>query len=518
MWLKITKFREGAEEMESAKIFLYSCFAVCAGTLFASFFKTILSVVLFYWVVAIFLVLFSILAKKSALAVAAVFLIFFAIGFWRFETIWDTMLADESRFPNGRELEFSGTVADEVKTGENQKITVKPDLWPGRILISANLYPEYRYGDRLRISGSLREPPVFDGFDYKIYLAKSGIYSVMNGPKIERLGENVGSPFLAGLFWVKSILRQSLYEILPYPHNALLAGILFGDQGDMPRCSTKEIEAAKESQESCLKLTEEFNVSGLRHLTAVSGMHIAIMVPVLTGLGLVAGLWRSQAGAFAIVIVWLFIAAIGLPASAVRAGVMGTLMMAVQTLGRPANGSRLVILAAVLMVLQNPLLLRFDVGFQLSFLAVMGMIYLSPVFSGLLGFLPGWAGEFRSVLGQTLAAQVFTLPILIFNFGYISLYAPLANILAVPIISVLTLLGFLLAAAGLVSGGLSWIISLPTWLLVDYLLRITKIVSHLPYAALNFHIHWLILVLFYVLLWIVVLRLNAWRRVRFLGF
>ncbi|HOX29999.1 MAG TPA: ComEC/Rec2 family competence protein [Candidatus Paceibacterota bacterium] len=503
--------------MPAAKIFLYSCLAVCFGVLLASFFQVTALAALLYCM-AVFLLFFSSLAaKKPGLAVWAVFLVFFGLGFWRFEQAWWAMEHNELSTLNGSSREFVALVDSEPQVGDSQKVVVRPEGYEGRILVIAYRYPEYQYGDKLKISGTLQEPPVFDGFDYRLYLLKSGIFSVMNGPAVEKLESNKGSSFYAGLLAAKAGLRQSLNQALPYPHNALLAGILFGDQNGLPQCSQKEKEAAEEEGNSCLKLKEEFNISGLRHLTAVSGMHIAIMLPILIGLGLGLGLWRSQAAAFAVAVIWVFILMIGLPASAVRAGIMGTLMMAAQAFGRPASQSRLVVLAAVFMVMLDPLLLRFDIGFQLSFLAVMGMIYLAPEISEVLASLISWP-DLRNVLAQTLAAQVFTLPVLIFNFGYISLYAPLANILAVPVITILTIIGFVLSAAGLVSSGAAWIISLPVWLLCEYLIRIAGFAAGLPYAALNLNIHWLFLAFFYAILWVITARLHDKRISRFLGF
>jgi competence protein ComEC len=384
-------------------------------------------------------------------------------------------------------------------------------------MITTDRYPEYRYGDELKISGVLQEPPAFDGFDYKIYLAKSGIFSVMAKPAIERTAERRGNIVYEKIFALKNALRQSLYQNLPYPHSALMAGILLGDQNSLPQCSAKEALSAEESGQACLKLKEEFNISGLRHLTAVSGMHIAIMVPALIGLALAAGLWRQQAICFAVAVIWIFILMIGFPASAVRAGIMGMMMVFAQIAGRPANGGRLVAIAAAFMILQNPLLLRYDVGFQLSFLAVMGMINLAPVFSELLVFIPEWAGELKSVLAQTMAAQVFTLPILVFNFGYVSLYAPLANLLVVPLIALMTILGFLLAGVGLILGCVAWLVSLPNWLLLEYLLRTVSIISRLPYAALDLQISWHYLAVFYVALGFIIMKIESWRKMRFLG-
>lgn len=503
--------------MPASKIFLYSCVVLCFGVMAASFFAVSAAAVPPYWAAVFCLIGFSALAKRRSLAYAAVLMAFFALGFWRFEVYWSAMQKDAARFPIRETVKLDATVVSEVEAGEYQKIIVKSEQWPGLVQVTASRYPEYRYGDRLELSGVLEEPPVFEGFDYKMYLAKNGIYAVMKNPAIEHLDANKGDRFYAFLLSAKAALRESVNIALPYPDNALMSGILFGDQNGLPQCSPKEIEAAKERGETCFKLKEEFNISGLRHLTAVSGMHIAIMVPILVGFGLAVGLWRRQAMLLAVVIIWVFIAMIGSPASAVRAGVMGTLLMAGQAASRPAKGGRLVILAATLMVLANPLLLRFDIGFQLSFLAVMGMVYLAPVMLGALAFVPDRAGEVKNILAQTLAAQVFTLPILAFNFGYVSLYALPANALVVPLAAPLTILGFTAAAAGLVSSWLALVLFWPAWLLLEYVMFAAGFFAGLPYAALNFSVPWFVLALSYIVLFVFIVRFQASGRYRFLG-
>lgn len=506
--------------MAGSDIFLGICLAVCAGILSASFFQTTHVLFWIFLLSAALMLICGLFLKKHKPALAGLLLFFFALGFWRFDSVWREIGENELLALNGKneEIEFIATVVEDPQKTESQlKLVVKPEAWQGKIMVLAGRYPEYRYGDKLKITGILQDPEPFNGFDYKNYLAKNGIYSVVRRPGIELAAADKGNIIYSGIIRLKNKLSGNLHRNLPYPHNALMAAILLGDQGGIPGCSAAETEAAEENGTVCAKLKEQFNISGLRHLTAVSGMHVAIMAAALMAIGLAAGLWRGQAFWFATAVIWLFIVMIGMPASAVRAGIMGTLMLFAQKIGRPADSSRIIVFAAAAMAVQNPMLPRFDIGFQLSFLAVMGMVYLSPFFRSRLKFLPG-AGFFdlRSVLAQTFAAQIFTLPILIFNFGYVSLYAPIANILIVLFVPLITILGFLLAFSGLVFAPLAWFVSLPVWLFLEYLLRLAGSISQLPFAALFFNVAWPWLFVFYFFLAAAIFHLKRKQKTDFL--
>lgn len=506
--------------MLTPRNFLYLCVAVCAGVFFASFFKISANLLAVFAFLGFFCFFCGLLSRKQKVAVGGLILLFFIFGFWRFEYAWqkinDNGLVSLSK--KNEEVEFTAIVVEDPQTSDSQqKLVVEADQWEGKILVTKSRYPEYGYGDSLAIKGKLNLPSQTESFDYKNYLAKNGIYSTINNPEIGFIEKARGNVLFSKIYWLKHKLSSSLYQNLPYPHNVLMAAILFGDQSRIPGCSKKEIEAAKEEGKTCVKLKEQFNFTGLRHLTAVSGMHVAIMASLFMAIALGLGFWRGQAFWITVSIVWLFILMIGFPASAVRAGIMGTLMLFAQKVGRPASSSRVVVIAATAMILQNPLLLRFDIGFQLSFLAVMGMIYLAPSFQRWLIFLPHAILDIRSVVAQTLAAQVFTLPLIIFNFGQVSLYSPLANLLIVPFVPLMTVLGFFLAGIGLTCHPLAWFTSLPCWFLLEYLLKVVEIISSFPFASLNFKISWTTLSVFYLVLALLVYKIKEHQKRHFLG-
>jgi competence protein ComEC len=446
--------------------------------------------------------------------------LFLLLGFWRFDIVWravhDNELARAGQ--NNTVGIFSAVVVDDpVFAAAGQQIIVRPQGTPGKILITATIYPEYQYGDLLKISGTLEAPQAFDGFDYPDYLAKSGIYATMRQPEIEKIASGKGNVIIAFLFGAKHKLEQGIEQSMPSPQDNLLEAILFGDQAKLSGCSAKESQVAADAGNKCAKLKEQFNIAGLRHLAAVSGEHVTIMAGVLMALLIGVGLWRGQAFWGTLAFIWLFIAMIGLPASAVRAGIMGTLMLLAQKIGRPADAFRIVVMAATLMVLQNPLVLRFDAGFQLSFLAVVGMVFLAKPIEMRLKFFPktSWL-DLRGALSATLSAQALTLPIQIYSFGYVSTYAIFANLLAAPVVPFITIFGFALALIGVISTWLAWLVMFPMWLALSYLLFIAKVFTGFPGSSFQTQAPFWLIAAIYLVVGIFIYHLKQKQRLSFL--
>jgi len=371
----------------------------------------------------------------------------------------------------------------EFEVGPQQR----SDLGKGKILITTEIYPEYKYGDELEVFGKLRQPTQFDEFDYQAYLAKDEIYSVIYWPTINRLTQNQGNWFFQRVFNFKDKLRKVIEKTLLPPQSSILKAIFLGDRFGLSN-----------------ELKEKLNISGTRHIVAISGMHMIIMTQILLFLGLGLGLWRQQAFYFVIILLILYIIMIGAPASAVRAGIMAGLLLLAQKIGRLRSADRAVVFAATAMLLVNPLLLKSDVGFQLSFAATLSIIYLKPILDKKTAKWPNpW--RFKDILTMTLAAQLGTLPILIFHFGRLSLISPVSNILIVPLLPVIMIGGMVLVFLGLIWLPLAKIIAWPVWLLLTYLIKVVESLSSVPLAAYEFRsVSWFFLIGYYlVLIWII---------------
>ena len=385
---------------------------------------------------------------------------------------------------------FVGTIVEDPdRRISSIRIVVKPDeLAQAKILITMPEDLDFQYGNSLKISGFLRTPVIFDDFNYQEFLIKDGIYSVMYNPEIELLRIREGSVISRAYTFILSVkqgFRDVLYTHIPAPQNTILAAILLGDKGGLS-------DDVKES----------LNAAGVRHITAISGMHITILTAILMSFFIGIGLWRQQAFYVAIILMVLFIVMTGLQPSAIRAGIMGGLLLLGQHLGRMNVSVRALAYAAAIMLFLNPFLLSRDVGFQLSFLAVLGIIYFSPIFLSLLRKIPN-NFHLREIMSMTLGAQVLTFPILIVNFGLISLISIAANILIVPLLPFLIALGFLFFFGGMMWEPLGFILSLPVSLLLTYLLAVTEFFASLPFAYLKIENPSIfLLALFYIPIWI----------------
>jgi len=448
------------------------------------------------------ILLISVFWRHKNLVVIGFCILFLVAGIWRYQSFLSKLENSEIKKHINENVTLIGIVDGEPGIREKViKLKIKIEGIDDEILITTRRYPEYRYGDRLKITGRLEEPQVFEGFNYKNYLLKDGILAVINFPEITFWGKDFGNPIMKILFLFKNKLKESLNGLMSPPQSALLEALFFGDEENISK-----------------DWKEKFNLTGTRHITAVSGMNITIISALILNFLLSVGFWRQQAFYFSIILILLYILMIGAPASAIRAGIMGLLFLTAQHFGRISTGSRAIVFAATLMLFLNPLLLKFDIGFQLSFLAILGLIYLQPTFSDFFKRIPNLL-QLRYTLSSTLSAQFFTFPILIYNFGQISLISPLTNILIIPFLPIITILGFIFSFLGIIFQPLGYFLSWPTWLLLTYILKIIDLSSKIPFSYLTFkNVHWIFLLISYLILGGLVFWLNQKRKLKFLQY
>tara|TARA_Y100000310_G_C20689511_1_gene821294 strand:+ start:2024 stop:3508 length:1485 start_codon:yes stop_codon:yes gene_type:complete len=413
---------------------------------------------------------------------------------------------------NDQEVVLVGRIIKEPDIREsNQRLLIKPkliclnelecvDIKEGRVLVSVKKYPNYYYNDQLEITGELKTPVIFEDFDYRYYLARQGIYSVSYYSTIELVDRR--KSIYGGLLNFKEKLRQVIYNNLSFSKATILSSIILGDKNRIGD-----------------DLKERLNTAGVRHITAVSGMHVVILSSFITSLLLFFGFWRKHAFYISIIIVLLFVILTGFQTSAIRAGIMGSIFLLGHGFHRKSISSRNIVFAGAVMLAINPLLLLGDVGFQLSFLAAIGIISFGNILKNKLKnifkkeiYIPA-----IEIISMTLAAQIFTLPILIYNFERISLIALITNFLIIPVIPFIMIFGFIFVLSGVVSSFLGLIFSFPIWFLLSYLLRIVDIFSNPIFSKNIRNVHWSLVVIFYSFLFLFVWYLKKKQRLKFLG-
>lgn len=299
---------------------------------------------------------FALRPRWSTLAfIAAGSALIFAAG-WRYEST----VREESpvaRFNDGAVVRLRALVTDEpdeqgtsrlIRLDVRESFTNRrwhPDS--GGVVMRVPLFREYRYGDLLEVRGRLKTPPVFEAFDYRGYLSRRGIDSLVAYPHVRVLGRERGSPVRAALFEIRSSLSDSIAGILPNPEAGLAAGILFGTRSQLPS-----------------DLTEDMRATGTTHLVAVSGQNVVLLAALLMG-ALAWLIGRKPAAWTALAAVLLYATLVGGQPSVIRAAIMGALYVVAIALGRRNTAIVAMGIAAAGMTAHDPQIVH-DVSFQLS--------------------------------------------------------------------------------------------------------------------------------------------------------
>jgi competence protein ComEC len=361
----------------------------------------------------------------------------------------------------------------------------------GRLLIKTNLYPEYKYGDLIRITCGIQTPEPIEDFSYDKYLARYDIYSVCWRGQIEKLDTGKGNFVMAGILATKTKFMNIINSIISEPHAAFLAGLLVGARRGIPEY-----------------LLEAFNRTGTTHIIAISGSNITIIAAVIIGFMQFLGVNRKRAFWWISAGIVIFVIMTGATASVVRAGIMGIFVLLARQLGRASRATNALVFTAFVMLLVNPKILIFDAGFQLSFLATVGLVYINPIFQNYTKRLPQMFGM-KEALVTTMSAMVTTTPLILYQFGRLSVVAPLANIIILPAIPMTMAIGFAAGMVGMLSQSLGSILVWPAWLLLEYMIRVAEILSSWKFASLELGgFHWLLMIGMYGVIWWLIWKFN----------
>lgn len=321
-------------------------------------------------------------------------------------------------------------------------------------------------GDRVRVDGEISLPDVGeDGFDYARYLSTKRISAVVEAAGVYPVGNRRG--------WIGAVHRRTdaaLGHGLRPAEAAVVRGMVLGDRSLIPE-----------------GLQGAFQASGVTHVLAISGQHVAVLAAVVFfGLRLVAVPPNARAAA-TIALTWLYIMIAGAPPSAIRAGVVATFVLAAKPLGRQASPLHFTstMLAAVLAC--NPLLV-FSTGFQLSVAAVTGILLFGMPLKALVErtVLRPFRRPPRALAGlisMSLAAQIATAPIIAATFGEVSTVGVLTNLIAVPISGPILTLGLLGSVLGNLAPALAYPINASNGFLVTILIALARLGASLPFAT-----------------------------------
>ncbi|MFZ5909294.1 MAG: ComEC/Rec2 family competence protein [Chloroflexota bacterium] len=442
--------------------------------------------------------------SPSTLFLLIVSLVFFFLGAARYQASLPKIDAFHIAWYNDREYDVlvTGTLAeppDYRDTYTNLRVEAEAiDTGSGDLPVSglllARVYANepYEYGERVRIRGQLLTPPENEDFSYRDYLAGQGIHAYMSKTEVTHLPGNAGNPVKRMLYALKDKALANIYLIFPDPEASLLAGILLGVDTGLPK-----------------DLQQAFKDTGTAHIIAISGFNIAIIAGLFfTMFSRVFG--QARGSLFAILGIAFYTFLVGADAAVVRAAIMGSLSLVARQFGRRNDGLNALLVSAAVMTLVNPHT-PWDVGFQLSFFATLGLIlYAEPFQAWAVRFItrytaPGNAQKIAAPLSEyvllTLAAQLTTLPIMAWHFKRISLVSLIANPFILPVQPPVMILGGIAVLLSLVWLPLGGIAAFGAWPFVAYTIRVVETFDRLPHGVIvlgDFSL-WLV-VLFYLAL------------------
>ena len=340
----------------------------------------------------------------------------------------------------------------------------------GFILVRIPKNQVYEYGQRLRVRGQLKTPPEDEEFSYRDYLARDGIHSYISTSEITELPGRSGSIITAQVYKLKSKLLEKTYRLYQDPEASLFAGILFGVDTGLPR-----------------KLQDAFKNTGTAHIIAISGFNIAIIAGIF--FSIFKYLTNERLGAWiAIVGIFMYAFLVGGDAAVMRAAFMGSIALFARQLGRRNMGLNALMLVALIMVLINPLVL-WDVGFQLSFFATLGLILYAEPFSNFTSNLIAKISKhdtstFTSFINEnvilTLAAQLTTIPIMAYHFKRISLISFIANPFILPVQPAVMVVGGLAVFTSLIIQPVGQLIAWVAWPFAAYTIHIVEFFDRVP--------------------------------------
>lgn len=386
---------------------------------------------------------------------------------------------------------LEGRIADAPEIGDTSIAYVVSDLrvasgstlLEGRVLVrDRGMWPRYAYGETVRLMGKLE---IAEHVGFGKLLRTRGIQTTMFGPRITSIAPAPLSTF-GLLVRFREMVEGRIRLLFPEPAASLAVGLLTGTRASFPD-----------------SLTEALRTSGLTHITAVSGSNVAIVLALFDSLLFwVPRRWRI--GPLCIGL-FLFVLFTGASASVIRAGIMGALSILALHAGRMSQARRTIAWTAGFMLLWNPWLLTGDLGFQLSFLSVIGILEVSPYLASLLKRIPNVLA-LRESIALTLSSQITAGPWIAYALGNLSLVALPANLLAAPLIPWAMLFGFVATLSSLIGLGLpvAFIGQLP----LSGIIAVAEGSAALPYASVDgLQISAPVIIGYYILLFLVLVWL-----------
>lgn len=358
----------------------------------------------------------------------------------------------------GKEKSYTGTITTPPEEKEfSQKFELFIEKEDAKVIAYAKKQEPLAYGQIIDTKGSIKEYG-----ESKNYFIKEGVFGEYQVQDVKERGNSDDWQVKAKgvLFNIRERFNVALQETLPEAEASLASGLLLGEKQYISADFNRLLQA-----------------SGTSHIIALSGYNITIIIGLLAIFS--NNLSRRLQLVLIITFITLFVIMTGGSSSVIRASIMGVMPVMARYFGRSSSSFFAIIFSSFLMVLANPFILLYDVGFQLSFIAVTGMLYLGPI---IIRFLSTFPEYFSKTLGETLGAQVAVLPLLLYYFGYASLVSPISNVIILALVPFAMLTSFILGLVQIFVPILSPIFVFPSYALPHLIISLIEYFGRLPFA------------------------------------
>lgn len=391
------------------------------------------------------------------------------VGLWRGSVSRQELAVYENIV--GHVATLSGKVTEDADIGKNDElvlrlsdISVNGHVVPGNVWVSASTKADVKRGDIVTVGGKVASG--FGSFAASMYRAKITQVQRLEPGDVARQ--------------VRDGFADNVRKAIPEPQASLGIGYLVGQRRALPP-----------------ELSEALRIAGLTHVIVASGYNLTILVRLARRLFVKVSKYLAALSAGSMIVA--FIAVTGMSPSMSRAGLVAGLSLLAWYYGRKFHPLVLLPFAAAVTLLVNPSYGWNDLGWQLSFAAFGGVMIVAPLAQRYF-FGEQAPGTIRQILGETITAQIATLPILIAAFGQFSNVAVIANLLILPLVPLAMLLTFIAGIGALIVPGIAGVLGLPANWLLQYMTATAEYLAHLPWAQTALVINGWAVAIYYIVL------------------
>lgn len=398
--------------------------------------------------------------------VSSIYMFFCNIKFEKFYKEFNPSEIIVTIISNNKESEYKNTYKVRV---ENLKGYEDINLI---LRVSKSKKINLNYGDKIKVSGEYIIPDEarnYGGFNYKQYLKTQKVYGIYEADKVEILKYNNLNFIELFSNKVKVKIIENFNKILPEDTSQLFLGILIGYDDNL----SEDIE-------------ESFRKSSLTHLLAVSGSHIAYIIVGLSFLLKKLKIPKRLTQIITIVFLIFFMYITDFSSSVVRASEMGIILLMSMIFLRKNDIQTTISISILLILIENPYKIL-DIGLLLSYFATIGIICFSKLNKKSkreLTLKERLIESIKEMVLITVFANIFVIPIMIYNFNTISLTFVISNVIAGIIIGPITIGGFILIIISFISIKFTYVISILYNLLLDLLIQSTNLTSLIPLSEI----------------------------------